>query len=621
MSFRGQLIKAGITTNGSVMALGTAAVNGVKLSIGAGVKGINFAGLISGQVIDYTTVTSVGDTTSAHLIRYGTSSAEIIYTPTVGGSHSGIQMYITSDDCRSGLSLAAIRARVTLTGTTKATAYGGQFWVKISTEDVLGYTGDYQGGHPDAIIGVIEIPTSAVVISSSIYATMTGVTGEVRPILGTVTQTGTICAVRALVQSTATNIVSGTLAGLMVQTTAAGTVDVGVLVQPHIGSTITKGIHIDTVYGTITTGISIAGVTGDAISITGSGFFKLGVFGTGIPVTSTANQMHTMEVHTKPAVVFDAWTSSFGIRSRYEITTAQTLSAELSITIHAIDGRLRIKDSLKTGIYAGVCGYVETSDTWTFDGSADSVIAAGLFTVEMDNTATLNTGRVIGVGIDSATAGDEDVSGVTYTGLRIWVGSSKEPWTYGITVDDCVTGISVTVDSAITTTGISITGTMYGATARAIKSGISVTAPAHGDGYAAHDFTLSHTSGANTDAYSCLGAWINIVGPTVLSGSIVSAANTGLYSNGSTLTGAHLVFGMRMQADLSSGGFSTLCPFSLNTGATAITALFHCGSMISEIGYIAIASTNGSKEGVVPFMVDSGGTIHYVRIYDAADAA
>ncbi len=170
------------------------------------------------------------------------------------------------------------------------------------------------------------------------------------------------------------------------------------------------------------------------------------------------------------------------------------------------------------------------------------------------------------------------------------------------------------------TTGIGVSGIGSGADARAIKSQLTVASPAHGDGYAVNEFEVS-PSGENADAFSCLGAWVNVGSGVVLgSGLKTSAANTGIWSSGATLTGAHIIFGMRMQADLSSGGFNRLCPFSLNTGTTAITALFDVGSPGTEVSWTAGSGGMTNQLGSVPFMVDNNGTIYYIKLYDVVAA-
>lgn len=187
-------------------------------------------------------------------IQYGTSAAEITYTPVSTGSHSGFQIYLTSDDCIGGLSISAVRTKVTLTGTTNATAYGGQFWVKLNCDD---YTGHYLGGHPVGVAGIIECVGTART-APSVYAVLAGVCGEVRPISGTVDAGGTICGLHAKVFGTGAQVATGNVVGLLVQSLGGAAADAGILVQPHTGGAAwTVGLKFDGSYGAITTAIDI----------------------------------------------------------------------------------------------------------------------------------------------------------------------------------------------------------------------------------------------------------------------------------------------------------------------------------------------------------------------------
>jgi len=167
------------------------------------------------------------------------------------------------------------------------------------------------------------------------------------------------------------------------------------------------------------------------------------------------------------------------------------------------------------------------------------------------------------------------------------------------------------------TTGIGISGAGSGTEARAIKSQLTVTNCAHGDGYSVNEFEMS-PAGENTAPFSCLGAWINVGSGVILgSGLKTSVMNSGIWSSGATLTGSHIIFGLKMTADLSSGGFDRLCPFGLNTGTTAITALFDVGIPGTEVSWTA-GTGGGTQLGTVPFMVGNDGTIYYMKLWTSA---
>lgn len=196
--------------------------------------------------------------------------------------------------------------------------------------------------------------------------------------------------------------------------------------------------------GACVTGIQLTNVSGYALQVITDGRVLLGTTSVGLPL---ATSEHGLAVHCEPAAAFTAYTSSFGIRSRYHVSVAQTNI----VTYEAVDARLRVKASMAGGVHAGVQGYIEISDSPTL---TTGMTQAGGFTVEAGAGTVLTSGYLYGVHIDSATADSVDVSNVSYTALRISTGtSSKEAWTYGIYIGDAdaVTGLHI---GTCTTAGI-----------------------------------------------------------------------------------------------------------------------------------------------------------------------
>lgn len=370
---------AGTMTTGIVIGDGVT----TDISFDACTTGLSFGGLVSGTVLDYTTTTSVGETTTAHLIRYGTSSNPIVYTPTTGGSHSGIQMHMTAADAPTGLSLAAVRAYVTYTGTAKATAYGGLFWVNLNTDS---YTGDYIGGTPAGVQGVLQI--EGTVESANEHAWYCGVAGEVRP-LGTVTKVGVISGLRAVMNCTASDVTAGVLVGVHVGVYSAGTIDAGVLVMPHVGCTVTRGLHLDSQYGTITTGI-VVGTTTTGMTI-GT------CTGHGILITNSDGTGSMEEIH---------------VNSEFTATGAvahKAILAECSYTPASAGGSVPIAIAGMTDLAAGkthnalymwgVQGGLKFNDDSVVSGSQ---YAAGRFVLEEGSgTITYTSGNIAGIYIDN----------------------------------------------------------------------------------------------------------------------------------------------------------------------------------------------------------------------------
>lgn len=129
----------------------------------------------------------------------------------------------------------------------------------------------------------------------------------------------------------------------------------------------------------------------------------------------------------------------------------------------------------------------------------------------------------------------------------------------------------------------------------------------------------SHLSGAMSGGQLYGGGhWINLDAATLATdGSILAAQDNGVYDNGATLTSGIIIFGLRAELIVSSTDYSRACPFSINTGNHAITAMFMGADTGPSIGYVANTGTTSSKIGDVPYAVLSDGTVLYVRIYGA----
>lgn len=371
-----EITGAGTVTNG--INFNVSGTLTTAIDICASTTGIDFTGLVSSQVIDYTTTTSVGETTDAHLIRYGTSASPIVYAPSTAGSHSGIQMYMTAEDVPTGLSLAAVRAKVTYTGSggSKATAYGGLFWVKLNCTSA-GYTGDYIGGTPAGVQGVIEIPSGAVALSANEHQWLAGVVGEVRP-LGTITKTGVISGLRAVLNANTSGYTAGVLAGVHVGA-YGGTAHTGVLVLPHVGSTFTTGLHLDSQYGTITTGISVGSCT-TGINIEGTVTLPLGIGSTTALTTATTGRSaikvqsdftgdgYHVPIWCTSRLTGDGATygSTYAVRGHAEIEGTQTTQGTAQY-VFGVHGRVDNTGTVynTSAFMGGVCAQVLDGGTYT----------------------------------------------------------------------------------------------------------------------------------------------------------------------------------------------------------------------------------------------------------------
>jgi hypothetical protein len=164
------------------------------------------------------------------------------------------------------------------------------------------------------------------------------------------------------------------------------------------------------------------------------------------------------------------------------------------------------------------------------------------------------------------------------------------------------------------TTAISTSGSFTEVDARAAKLAGSVANAVYGDGYGFVESELTIT-GTSTGHIAALTSWINIPSGTHgAGGNFLAAQNNGIYEeSAATITGALVVFGMRMQCILVDTDAGGIFPFSINVNGVTTTALFQCNIPATDLGLVTDAgSDNGT---LVPFYKDAGGNIGYVKIY------
>ena len=270
---------------------------------------------------------------------------------------------------------------------------------------------------------------------------------------------------------------------------------------------------------------------------------------------------------------------------------------------------------------AAIWGQVEAGATVTTTDVANCFTAAGYFNIVTGTSFTNNAAHVVnGVRVQSEIASGSITNSGRLAAFECLTRSgSYQDWDYGLYVDGATTGVMV---AAGATTAFATSGAFNGTTGRAAKLQGTVTNAAYGDGYGFHESELS-LAGTNTDAVAASTAWINVGSGTLASGTYICARNDGIWeSSDATPTGANIIFGARMTADLGdSTGWGKLCPFSLNTGTNTITAVFDVGMPGGEIGWTAGANGCTNQLGSIPFMVDLNGTVYYVKVFDTAASA
>jgi hypothetical protein len=123
--------------------------------------------------------------------------------------------------------------------------------------------------------------------------------------------------------------------------------------------------------------------------------------------------------------------------------------------------------------------------------------------------------------------------------------------------------------------------------------------------------------GTSTVHSACLSSYVNVIAGAQGGGAhFVTPQVNGIWFSAGDLSAAHVIFGMRMMADISSEATAKLCPFSIEATGDTIDGVFLCADPVGNLGFVADATETGSiKTGAIPFYITNGGGVGYVRIY------
>jgi hypothetical protein len=130
--------------------------------------------------------------------------------------------------------------------------------------------------------------------------------------------------------------------------------------------------------------------------------------------------------------------------------------------------------------------------------------------------------------------------------------------------------------------------------------------------YGAAGYFEADCSGTQAGEFFYVGGfWANLNSGTYGAGKYVCAQDNGIYENAScTVTGAKLVYGMRMEAILGDSD-ALVFPFSTNNNNQAITALIDCENS-TDLG---ITTGKSTAAKYLPLYRDAAGNIGYALIY------
>ena len=197
---------------------------------------------------------------------------------------------------------------------------------------------------------------------------------------------------------------------------------------------------------------------------------------------------------------------------------------------------------------------------------------------------------------------------------------------HGIIIGDDVAVTGMYIGNATTgayldgtfTTSLWVAGTLGTAAARAIKSAVTINNCNLTDGYGTNELDLTIT-GTGAGHIATTSSWLNIgSGTHGAGGHFLTPLTVGVWeASGATITGATLIFGMRMQAILGDTDVARLCPLDINVSGDTIDAIWNAPTK-AHLGYAADSTTDSTKCGDIPFMIDSNGAVFYIRIYDSA---
>lgn len=492
------------------------------------------------------------------------------------------------------------------------------------TDDSIGILLDFNGNvtmTTDKDVEAIQIKLPALTQT----ANDTVITGFDLPTAGTITNTtGSITWKGVNLQLPTTVQTSGTTVAYGMYVTS-GTLTSGTQIGVYVSGTLTDGFKM---HATATDGIEISGDCTNFINFNNVAdtsavalHFVSAFLGHSIETgtyQSTADGGVILDSTNTFNAAFLADDSGSDIVASVRNLLARTLltTTQSGGSIRSIMGQLKILDNIDvgTGVYTAVQGYVELAgDTDVATGGKMSCIDISL-EVASAKTFTIDSGGLFaGLKIETTGAGTITNNG-TCCAIYIDDGGTVTDWPVGVDINNCTVGI----DIGAATTGINISGTYAAATSRAIKSAITINNCNLTDGYGTNEFDLTIT-GTGAGHIAATSSWLNIgSGTHGAGGNFLTPLTVGVYEAGAaTITGATLIFGMRMQAILGDTDVARLCPLDINVSGDTIDAIWNAPAP-THLGYAADSTTDSTKCGDIPFFIDSNGSVKYIRIYDAA---
>lgn len=181
-------------------------------------------------------------------------------------------------------------------------------------------------------------------------------------------------------------------------------------------------------------------------------------------------------------------------------------------------------------------------------------------------------------------------------------------------VRDTIYTKNITVSGTFSSTGpvsVAISALTAGDAYSGMRSVVGVANASNSYGSAAY-FESDITGTQAGEFHYVSGSWANVNSGTVGAGKYLCAQDNGVWEAvGATITGAKIIYGMRMEAILGDTD-ALVFPFSSNNNNQPITALFDCNN-ITDLGTTAVSKTTTST--YLPIARDAGGNLRYVLLY------
>ena len=372
------------------------------------------------------------------------------------------------------------------------------------------------------------------------------------------------------------------------------------------GAVTSYGVHIT--QGTVTSGTQYGiYMDGGAAYLPMQVGVKANTSGSGLKIVGSGDNSGGVQLYADDGGAAAAGEVITPLRVRYLLTAAQSGGVTQTATFSQLVtlGTTGAPLVLNTGAWRASYVFAQLGGT-TIQGGAE-VVGINQATTLAGNMI-VTSGRFSGVDINIA--GDGTITNNSVCAALLIRSSGTPVWPNGLQVTSALVGINM----ATTTQGVVSVVSALPANARGDSFKYTCATPAMSDGYGAFEVDLT-TSGTGTGNAAASSSWVNIPTGVAASGGYIAARTDGIWeAAGAQVSGAYLVFGAKMTADIGDTDFDRLVPFCLNS-TQDMSALFMIGSPDSKVGIVVAGGGNSSAVGSAAMFIDSNDAVYYVKLY------